>query len=124
MEPFVATLRLSDLEGCTMSLIYEFMDRVGGAFNMSNLFDHNKYVMCMMWSWLSTIRVPTPSGPIWTKPGQIILERCYNFSPNRTFGQRYVPYQTVSIVPLAKGMIVLIFLQTVGIALRGGIAVS
>ena len=32
MEPLIAALRLSDSEGCTMGIIYEFMDKVGAAF--------------------------------------------------------------------------------------------
>lgn len=33
MEPLIVALRLSDSEGCTMGIIYEFMDKVGAAFN-------------------------------------------------------------------------------------------
>ena len=43
MEPLIVALRLSDSEGCTMGIIYEFMDKVGAAFNTCTLFDDNRY---------------------------------------------------------------------------------
>ncbi|MCO5595726.1 hypothetical protein L7F22_049772 [Adiantum nelumboides] len=56
MEPLIAALRLSDSEGCTMGIIYEFMDKVGAAFNTCNLFDDNrmdeiKAIWQNRWNW-------------------------------------------------------------------------
>ncbi|MCO5582602.1 hypothetical protein L7F22_036500 [Adiantum nelumboides] len=44
MEPLVAALCLSDSEDCTMGSIYEFMSKVGIAFDTCTLFDDNMYV--------------------------------------------------------------------------------
>lgn len=47
-QPLYSVLRITDMEGSTLGLLYEFMDRIGEALNRCTVLSAERYVICNM----------------------------------------------------------------------------
>lgn len=48
LQPLYTVLRLTDREGCTLGLLYEFMDRLGEQIRTCTAFSAERFVLCII----------------------------------------------------------------------------